>query len=87
MRLTIKRKLTKFNDIDEQVPLPLDEALQMFYDGELINLAQKINDETLALAGLEQQTYVTIELEQTTKGDTLLVIRTDAIKHMKDDEL
>ncbi|AMM44518.1 hypothetical protein BARRETLEMON_56 [Arthrobacter phage BarretLemon] len=87
MKLTIKRKLTKFDDIDEQVPLPLDEALQMFYDGELIELAQKINDEELKLRSLEPMPFATIELEQTTKGDTLLVIRTDAIKTSKDDEL
>lgn len=79
MKLTIKRELTRFTHKGEE-PLPLATALQMFYDGELIKLAQEINDELLADQKLEPQPFVTIELETTTKGRVLLVIRTDAIK-------
>ncbi|QOP66299.1 hypothetical protein SEA_PIPPA_58 [Arthrobacter phage Pippa] len=87
MKLTIKRELSKLDDKEGTVPLPLAEAVQMFYDGELIQLAQSINDEVLAEQKLNPMPYATIELEQTTKGKTLLVIRTDAIIDMKDDEL
>ncbi|QDH48548.1 hypothetical protein SEA_GREKAYCON_58 [Arthrobacter phage Grekaycon] len=87
MKLTIKRELTRLNRNDEQAPLPLSDAVQMFYDGELIQLAQSINDEVLAEHKLSPMPYATIELEQTTKGKTLLVIRTDAIINVKDDEL
>ncbi|ASR84728.1 hypothetical protein FDI26_gp54 [Arthrobacter phage Beans] len=87
MKLTIKRELTRLNRDDEQAPLPLEVALSMYYDGELGELAQKINDEVLAERGLEPQPFVIIELEQTTKGKTLLVIRTDAIKNPKENEL
>ncbi|UVK62305.1 hypothetical protein SEA_NATHANVAAG_53 [Arthrobacter phage NathanVaag] len=89
MKLTIKRELTRLNNADDnaQSPLPLDVALSMYYDGELGELAQKINDEVLAEHGLEPQPFVIIELEQTTKGKALLVIRTDAIKNPKENEL
>ncbi|ALF01265.1 hypothetical protein FDH48_gp53 [Arthrobacter phage Jawnski] len=87
MKLTIKRELTSVGLNGAAEPTPLATALQMFYDGMLVQLAQEINDEVLADSGLEPQPFVTMELELTTKGKTLLVIRTDAIKTPKDDEL
>ncbi|ALY10324.1 hypothetical protein SEA_JKERNS_57 [Arthrobacter phage JKerns] len=89
MRLTIKREMMKLAGphAHKSEAMPIDEALQMFYDGKLSELAQEINDDVLAQYGLNPMPFVTIELEQDRKNRTLLVIHTDAIMNTKDDEL
>lgn len=76
MILTIKVHMTT----RDGEPMPLSEALKMFYSGRLSKIADELNREALEEAGLDHIDLQSIELERTPKNHTLLVIKTAAIK-------
>jgi IMP dehydrogenase/GMP reductase len=75
MNLTLRYQM----QTPDMKPMPLRDAVVMFYEGKLSKIAEQLNREALADAGLEHIELQRIELEKTPKGGTVLVIVTAAI--------